>query len=111
VGGIGDDPANPTDPLAIPSSNFSIAPRLDDELYTLNPFLEVGDTTIKIDTLNPSNDDNIFFLGLNLTAKAGVDQPPPSSDPQKTPEPASILSLLAVGALGINSTLKRKKSS
>jgi len=68
VGGIGDSTANPANPFAIPSSDFSVAPRLDDELYTLKPFLNVGDTQIRIDSTNPSNDDNIFFVGINLTA-------------------------------------------
>ncbi len=106
VGGIGDNPANPTDPNAIPSSNPSAGSRIDDELYTLNPFLHAGDTKIKIDTTNPSYNDNIFFLGLNITAEAGVNQPAPA----KTPESSSVLSLLALGGLGVSATLKRKKS-
>lgn len=106
VGGIGDNPDNPTNPNAVPSSNFSVAPRIDDELYTLNSFLHAGDTTIKIDTTNPSFDDNIFFLGLNITAEAGVNQPAPT----KTPESSSWLSLLALGGLGVSATLKRQKS-
>ncbi len=107
VGGIGDSTANPTNPFAIPSSDFSVAPRLDDELYTLKPFLNVGDTQIRIDSTNPSNDDNIFFVGINLTAKADVCVDDP--DLCKTvPEPTSTLSLLALGTLGAASTLKRK---
>ncbi len=107
VGGIGDSTANPTNPFAIPSSDFSVAPRLDDELYTLKPFLNVGDTQIRIDSTNPSNDDNIFFLGVNLTAKADVCV----DDPDlciTVPEPSPTLSLLALGTLGAASTLKRK---
>jgi len=106
VGGIGDNPTNPTNPNGVPSSNFSVAPRIDDELYTLNSFLHAGDTKIKIDTTNPSYNDNIFFLGLNITAEAGVNQPAP----KQTPESSSWLSLLALGGLGVSATLKRQKS-
>jgi hypothetical protein len=107
VGGIGDSTANPANPFAIPSSDFSVAPRLDDELYTLKPFLNVGDTQIRIDSTNPSNDDNIFFVGINLTAKADVCVDDP--DLCKTvPEPTSTLSLLALGTLGAASTIKRQ---
>lgn len=76
VGGIGDDPANPADPFADDSSGT----RADDELYDLaqgnatnaTPFLVNGLTSFEVSTLNPSDDDNIFFLGLNVTAKGGV---------------------------------------
>ena len=109
VGGIGDSTANPTNPFAIPSSDFSVAPRLDDELYTLKPFLNVGDTQIRIDSTNPSNDDNIFFLGVNLTAKANVCVDDPDlCKSQTVPEPNSTLGFFALGTLGAASTLKRK---
>lgn len=64
VGGIGDSPANP--------SSISDS---DDELYNLanGGFLKNGDTSISVATLNPSNDDNIFFAGFNITAIASVD--------------------------------------
>ena len=54
----------------------------------LEPFLTVGLTTITIDTDNPSNDDNIFFAGINITAVAGVNQPPPTAG---VPEPMSVI--------------------
>ena len=110
VGGIGDSTANPANPFAIPSSDFSVAPRLDDELYTLKPFLNVGDTQIKIDSTNPSNDDNIFFVGINLTAKADVCVDGPALC-KTVPEPSSSLSILALGTLGAASTLKRQLKS
>ncbi len=77
VGGIGDDPANPGNPNA----GSNVAPTFDDELYNLalgndddaSPFLGTGDTTLLVETLNPSNDDNIFFAGLNITAMSVVD--------------------------------------
>lgn len=104
VGGIDDDPGNPDDPLAAASGD----PRIDDELYNLalgnsadaTPFLLDGITVIDIDTINPSNNDNIFFLGLNITAEAGVNQPPPGPGPTPSvPEPFT-LSLMGLGLLG-----------
>lgn len=70
IGGVGDDPANPADPNAGPNG----LPDFDDELYNLalDGFLETGDRTILVNTLNPSSDDNIFFAGFNLTARAQV---------------------------------------
>jgi len=61
VGGTGDTTGNPP-PLApaITPSNP------DDELYDLRPFLAVGDTSMTVATLNPSNDDNIFIANFFL---------------------------------------------
>ena len=97
VGGIGDSTSNPDDPNATPTTN-----RSDDELYDLGqgdlanstPFVSNGDTTTTISTVNPSNNDNIFFLGLNITAQATV--------VNGTPDAASTAALmvLALGAVG-----------
>ncbi len=57
VGGIGDSNDNPSPPCAPPGGD----PRADDELYSLLPFIDDGDTSISVDTINPSGDDNIFF--------------------------------------------------
>ena len=54
VGGVGDSLANPT--VGDPWSTVS-----DDELYSLSPFVSVGDTEIQVQTLNASGDDNIFM--------------------------------------------------
>lgn len=67
VGGIGDSNANPTNAYATPT-NF----RDDDELYSLLPFVNTGDTKINVTTQNPSTDDNIFFAALNLTSTVAV---------------------------------------
>ena len=107
VGGIGDSTANPANPLAIPSSDYSAAPRLDDELYSLKPFLNVGDTQIRIESTNPSNDDNIFFVGVNLTAKANVCVDDPDLC-RTVPEPSSLIGLAVLSTLGAASTLKRQ---
>ncbi len=66
VGGIGDTNENPPPLVDTPTST-----RFDDELYNLLPFVESGVTSIRIDTRNPSNDDNIFaghmvFSGLGI---------------------------------------------
>jgi hypothetical protein len=74
IGGYGDSPANPADPFygANGSDPLGLGARADDELYDLRPFLKAGDTGIVINTLNPSNDDNIFFTGLNITAQGSA---------------------------------------
>jgi hypothetical protein len=90
AGGIGDNPANPVDP----NSNGSA----DDELYTLKPFLTAGLSQIVVETENPSLDDNIFFAGLNLTAVAGINEPPP---PNGVPEHGGTFALLGLALLGL----------
>ncbi|MEE8323335.1 MAG: hypothetical protein V3R57_06915, partial [Candidatus Bathyarchaeia archaeon] len=59
VGGLDDSNANPVDPYASPANN-----RTDDELYDLLPFISPGDSSVTINTTNPSLDDNIFFAAL-----------------------------------------------
>lgn len=61
AGGVGDSIDNPANPLATPTN-----PRSDDELYDLRPFVRNGDTTIKIDTDNPSFDDNVFLAVFDM---------------------------------------------
>jgi hypothetical protein len=71
VGGVGDSTANPPNPLATDSTCAAPGPpRCDDELYNLKPFVHNGDTSINVHTLNPSNDDNIFFTGFQLNSAA-----------------------------------------
>jgi Big-like domain-containing protein len=61
LGGTGDTPLNPP-PMAPP-----ITPSVpDDELYDLRPFVDLGDTSMTIFTVNPSNDDNILLANLFL---------------------------------------------
>ena len=67
VGGVGDSNANPANPNATPTE-----PRSDDELYSLLPFVDTGDTSIAVHTQNPSNDDNIFFSSLVLNSTTAV---------------------------------------
>jgi len=61
VGGVGDNTTNPTMPSADTWSEAA-----DDELYSLTPFVEVGDTSINVETSNPSSDDNIFLDAFYL---------------------------------------------
>ncbi|MGH7767602.1 MAG: Ig-like domain-containing protein [Candidatus Binatia bacterium] len=64
VGGLDDSNANPN-PNALPAGS-----RTDDGLYSLLPLITSSDTTISIDTRNPSNDDNLFFAFLQVSAAA-----------------------------------------
>ena len=69
VGGLGDDPANPPDPNATTSPDGA---RADDELYTLDDFIDDGDSQILVNTRNPSNDDNIFFAAFVIKGTAAI---------------------------------------
>ncbi|MFB6285665.1 MAG: Ig-like domain-containing protein, partial [Candidatus Bipolaricaulia bacterium] len=68
VGGIGDDPANPDDPF----NNSPTDARVDDELYTLDEFIDDGDTQVSVETENPSFDDNIFFAAFVVKGGTAV---------------------------------------
>jgi hypothetical protein len=72
VGGIGDSTANPPDPNATDADCAGGPPRCDDELYNLLPFVHNGDTSIQVNTDNPSNNDNIFFTGFELDSTVAV---------------------------------------
>jgi hypothetical protein len=108
VGGLGDSPTNP-DPSLIPTN-----PRDDDELYDLGqgnsadptPFLSNGLTTYSFFTQNPSFDDNIFFMGLNITARAGINEPPPPPD-NGVPDAGSTALLLSLGTLALGAIRRR----
>lgn len=73
----------------------------DSERYNLASFVDAGDTSIKVDTVNASEDDNIFFAGFYVSGKAGFNEPPPN----EVPEPGSLLLLL----LGIVALLLGRK--
>lgn len=71
VGGLDDLPDNPADPLATPEL-CAEPPRCDDELYDLKAVLAEGTTNIRVDTLNPSDDDNIFFAAIEAIGVAAL---------------------------------------
>jgi hypothetical protein len=75
AGGIGDSTDDPPEPFATDLECIGAlgpAPRCDDELYNLKPFVAEGASTINVATLNPSNNDNIFFASLDLEAATAV---------------------------------------
>ena len=104
VGGIGDDPTNPG-PLDSPFGG----PRIDDEYYNLalgnsaNPdaFISHGDTFLRLKTVNPSNDDNVF--GMFITSGFKITVTP-------VPEPSMTLGIFGIGAIGALISRRGKKS-
>ncbi len=72
------------------SFNDPFSPRLpgyeeDTERYNLIDFISTGDTSITVNTLNPSGDDNIFFAGFYVAGAAGFNEPPPVVPPVQPP--------------------------
>jgi hypothetical protein len=68
VGGFDDSIGNPSDPYLSDVGT----PTYDDERYDLIPFVQEGDTSMEVYTLNPSTDDNIFFAALYLGATTAI---------------------------------------
>jgi len=93
AGGIGDSTSNPANPFLAGDSNY------DDELYSLNPFLHTGDTSFSIHSINPSNDDNLFFMGLRISANV--------SEVVGVPDSGSSLLLACLG-LGALAAIRRR---
>jgi hypothetical protein len=65
VGGIGNLNTNPINPNAAPTNQFT-----DDELYSILPFITNTTTSLNINTVNPSGDDNIFLAYFALSGAA-----------------------------------------
>lgn len=95
---VGDD----NDPFTVASPGSPAMDYLTDhERYDLVPYISSGDTQIKIATLNPSNDDNIFLETFHVAGFASVST--------GVPEPASWA--LMVGGFGlIGSALRSRRS-
>lgn len=99
AGGIGDSNANPASPLSTSSA--------DDELYNLAPFLTTGATSFNVFTTNPTDDDNIFFMGLRISGNiTTVNEPPPTG----VPDGGATIVLLG-GAMAALVTLRRRFSN
>ncbi|MEH2023883.1 PEP-CTERM sorting domain-containing protein [Nostoc sp.] len=64
-----------------------------------NPFVQTGDTFVALNTLNPSNDDNVYSLFVTSRFKTKV----------SVPEPLTTLGLLAVGRFGLAFCRKYKQ--
>lgn len=80
----------------------------DTERYDLTGFLNTGDTQIVVDTLNPSNDDNIFLATFYLGGEATVINPEDPETPViPLPLPAALL-MTGVGALAGIRKLRQK---
>ncbi|WFN34026.1 hypothetical protein L1S32_09245 [Methanogenium sp. S4BF] len=98
VGGLDDSTANPADPYAQPLADT----RYDDELYSLLPFVNQGDTQVVIDIINPSMDDNIFFAGVYLHSMR--------ENPIGTPEfPTLLFPVMLIGGLFLVTVVGRKR--
>jgi len=87
VGGIGD-PFSPINP------SYGD----DHEFYNLVPFVNNGDTTITVNTVNPSNDDNIFLALFDVSGSATVCDTPDCAS--NVPEPGLFL-LFGSGLLAL----------
>jgi hypothetical protein len=88
----------------------------DTERYDISGFIEIGDTEIVIDTLNPSNDDNIFLATIYTSARASSVINPDDPDPvdpidvNPIPLPAAGWMMLAgmAGLFGFGRTRGRE---
>ena len=72
----------------------------DHENYDISSLITPNSSTIAIDTMNTSLDDNIFALAVDVSGDAGFNAPPPS--PVSVPEPSSLAllsTLLFAGAI------------
>lgn len=78
----------------------------DTERYDLSSFITAGDTSIKIDTINASRDDNIFLAGFYVSGEAGFNEPPPSTPAIPLPA-AGWLMITGLGGLAM---LRRRKA-
>jgi hypothetical protein len=90
VGGF-DDPFSPL----LPSYQE------DHERYDIAPYIDNGDLTIAVHTINPSSDDNIYIAGFYVNGLAAVNKPP--QPPQTVPVPTLSAwgMMLLIGLFGL----------
>ena len=85
----------------------------DHERYNLVPYITAGQTSIQVDTLNPSADDNIFLAVFYTVGLAGANEDPPAVAATPVPALAPLNLALVSAALGLLglSGLSRKRRS
>lgn len=81
----------------------------DHERYDLSSFVMMGDTSITVDTINASRDDNIFLATFYVAGIAGINEPPPPPNPNEVPIPGAIW-LFGAGIAGLGAARRRKNA-
>jgi hypothetical protein len=99
-GSVNTGYSDPFTPVPDPTSVSGMG--LDHELYNIASLITPASTTITVNTVNPSGDDNIFLEAFDVSGVAGFNAPPPSA----VPEPGT-LTLLGLGCLGLFRKFRR----
>lgn len=119
--GNNDDSAQPTPAngnlITVGGNNDPFSPLLptyegDHERYNLVPYVRAGDTSIRVDTENPSRDDNVFLAVFHTAGIAGANAPPPRiSQPAAVPTLSPLglaLASAALGLMGLSALMRRR---